>query len=89
MKKNFPNHYFRAAFIGYRDFCDKKERISKIDFDEDMHKVKNFIKNQKATGGGDAAEDVIGALEESFKLSYNPQTLLCSFFICDAPCHGK
>lgn len=50
----------------------------------------SFLTNLKATGGGDAAEDVVGGLEKAvndFKFTNQGQNLV--FLIADAPCHGK
>lgn len=46
-----------------------------------------MINNSKAYGGGDHAEDVIGALEEATKLDFYSKTCLI-YLICDAPSHG-
>jgi len=44
----------RFAFVGYRDFCDPvQDRLKSIDFTNDFIKVKEFISQQEAFGGGD------------------------------------
>lgn len=58
------------------------------DFTTNIDEIKTFIGKQVATGGGDEAEDVIYALENGLKLSFS-KGLICSYFIGDAPCHGK
>lgn len=79
------------AFIGYRDFSDKEKKIEYHDFTSDIMSVKKFICSLKADGGGDGAEDISGALEFAFKLNYSkhPDTILCTYLVCDAPTHGK
>jgi hypothetical protein len=41
-----------------------------------------------AEGGGDATENVIGALEKGLELNFTGG-ILNTFFIADAPSHGK
>jgi hypothetical protein len=38
-----------------------------MDFNTDINKVKKFIENVKALGGGDPAEDVTGALKKGLE----------------------
>lgn len=63
VKKRYPKSTTRFGFIGYRDFEDGPSRIQKMDFTNDFKAVKDFISTQKADGGGDEAEDLIGALD--------------------------
>lgn len=81
----------RVAFVGYRDFCDKSiydvHDFTYLDAD-----MKKFISKRKAKGGGDAPEDVQGALHQALNLSWMPlekQTIKLCFFVADAPCHGR
>ena len=53
----------RVTFVGYRDHCDR-ERYSIIPFTSDVEKVKDFIGNVQASGGGDLPEDVVGGLRK-------------------------
>lgn len=49
-----------------------------------------FLDKVEATGGGDAAEDVVGGLEKAlndFKFTTEGHNLV--FLIADCPCHGK
>ena len=59
----------RVAFVGYRDFCDKS--IYDVhDFTYLDTTMKKFISKRKAKGGGDAPEDVQGALHQALNLSW-------------------
>jgi len=53
----------RVSFIGYRDHCDS-ERFSIQPFSNDITKVRDFIANVRAMGGGDLPEDVVGGLRK-------------------------
>lgn len=63
VKKRYPKSTSRFGFIGYRDFEDGPQRIVKMDFTNDFNALKDFISRQAASGGGDEAEDLVGALE--------------------------
>jgi hypothetical protein len=60
VKNEHSNTKVRISFIGYRDHCDGKNRITKISFTEDVDLIKNFIAQTPALGGGDLPEDVAG-----------------------------
>ena len=80
----------RAAFVGYRDFGDRGDvdHFDYIDYSTNLDKVSEKIRQAKAEGGGDVAEDVKGALDFAYKLSHKSPNLLV-FMICDAPNHGS
>ena len=59
-----------------------------MDYTTDLKEVEDKIKRSRASGGGDAPEDLKGALDVAFKLDHRSPTL-CAFLICDAPSHGK
>lgn len=59
LKSSFNKDIF-VGFLGYRDF-DDSERFSLFDFSSDANKMENHLANVNACGGGDSAEDVIGA----------------------------
>jgi hypothetical protein len=42
-----------------------------------------------ASGGGDEAEDLCGALSEALKFDYKEKHSLHCFLVCDSPCHGE
>lgn len=78
----------RVAFVGFRDFTDSKIfAIHDLSFDVDG--VKGFISSQTAAGGGDAPEDVVGALAQAMKLSWFPGSVRLAALIADAPTHGN
>lgn len=54
-----------VGFLGYRDLCDKDKRFETFYFTTEVEKMVEFLFKITATGGGDSAEDVIGALEKS------------------------
>ena len=86
-KMTFPDLVLKVAFVGYRDHCDK-ERIISLPFTGEITHFKSFVSNVRAYGGGDAAEDVFGGLEEAGQLQWTaPNRIL--FHVADAPCHGK
>lgn len=79
----------RISFVGYRDFCDGASRQFAIQpFTTDVNKVKEFINQQPATGGGDMPEDVVGAYLKVVELDWKAETRI-AFHICDAPAHGR
>jgi hypothetical protein len=61
-----------------------------MDFTTDFKKAEDLISQVTAKGGGDAAEDVTGALEYVLsKASFNADAhQLVTILITDAPTHG-
>ncbi|CAD8212235.1 unnamed protein product [Paramecium octaurelia] len=84
-KKNI----IRTAIVAYRDFGDDENLLYR-EFTSDPKIIFEFLKQLQAKGGGDDPEDVIGALEKGFRLniSKDEESVLCTFLICDNPCHG-
>ncbi|MES2773194.1 MAG: carboxypeptidase-like regulatory domain-containing protein [Bacteroidota bacterium] len=84
----FSNLDLRASSVFYRDKGD--EYVTRhVDFNTDLLKVLNFIKLQKAGGGGDTPEAVESALHtalDSLSWSENARTKLL-FLVLDAPPH--
>jgi len=78
----------RVAFVGFRDFSDDNIFVIK-DFTFDINEVKSFISQQRATGGGDLPEDVVGALHQTLQLSWYPGSVRLATVIADAPTHEK
>lgn len=79
----------RVGTVFYRDIGDKFV-TSKLDFQTDLLKVLNFIKLQKAAGGGDTPEAVHSALDDvvnGLNWSENARTKML-FIISDAPPHN-
>jgi hypothetical protein len=83
-----PDIPLRLAFIGYRDHCDGPKRLAVFEFSTDVDAFKAFVGAQDASGGGDAPEDVFGALNVACNLSWN-SALRMLYHIADAPCHGE
>lgn len=81
----------RVAFVGYRDFCDKEQFVVK-DFTDNIEEMVQFIGQLKASGGGDAAEDVYGGLEKTTSLSWTGRGKIKVarriIHFADAPGHG-
>ena len=83
-----PDIPLRLAFVGYRDHCDGPQRLAVFEFSTDVEAFKAFVGAQAATGGGDAPEDVFGALNVVSNLNWN-SALRMLYHIADAPCHGN
>jgi len=73
--------------VAYRDYCDTN-RFEVLGFTEDIQDFKRFVSELKASGGGDAAEDVFGGLAKVLDLEWQGFTRVL-FHVADAPCHGK
>ncbi|CAK57761.1 unnamed protein product (macronuclear) [Paramecium tetraurelia] len=88
---NSVNGYqVRVAFIGYRDIWDNEEKLVYWSFTKKIDEIQDYISKLEAKGGDDEAEDIVSAFELALKLdfSHNPDSILCTFLIADAPCHG-
>jgi len=86
-----PNCKVRTAFVGYRDFCDKNSLFELHDFSYDADKIKEFINNVKAMGGGDFPEDIHGGIRKALDLSWSglDDSVKLAVLVADAPTHGK
>ena len=79
----------RVAFVGYRDFCDGKDRHFDVhEFTSDFQKMDQHIAKTYPYGGGYFAEDVIGGLDKVLNLDFQSKNI-CYYLIADAPSHGK
>ncbi|XP_028401291.1 alpha-protein kinase vwkA-like [Dendronephthya gigantea] len=93
-KTIFDDLNLRVAFVGYRDHydgdrvCDDEERIISLQFTDNIANFRSFVSIIKVYGGGDAAEDVFGGLEEAGNLEWSSPTRIL-FHVTDAPCHGR
>eukprot|EP01006_Ploeotia_vitrea_P030947 TRINITY_DN63263_c1_g2_i1.p1 TRINITY_DN63263_c1_g2~~TRINITY_DN63263_c1_g2_i1.p1 ORF type:complete len:681 (+),score=10.69 TRINITY_DN63263_c1_g2_i1:82-2124(+) len=87
-KTLYPDVPLRLAFVGYRDHCDGDRRLAVERFTDDLSVFKNKVAEQKADGGGDAPEDVFGALKVASDMEWRSATRIL-YHICDAPCHGS
>eukprot|EP00117_Sycon_ciliatum_P020161 scpid34954/ scgid18041/ Alpha-protein kinase vwkA; von Willebrand factor A alpha-kinase len=83
--------HMRAAFIAYTDFdVAESERVKVFEFNLYPQEFYRFVDSVKAHGGGDTAEDIMGAFHAMFtKLSWRPDVTKLLIHIADAPCHGK
>ncbi|MEO7311535.1 MAG: carboxypeptidase-like regulatory domain-containing protein [Chitinophagaceae bacterium] len=85
----FSDLDLKAASVFYRDHGD--EYLTKHeDFNDDLVKVLNFIKLQKAGGGGDTPEAVESAMNTALdSLSWRPDAgVKLMFLVLDAPPHA-
>lgn len=88
VKKLVPDLCVRLGFIGYRDHCDGTNRLAVFRFSNDVQAFKDFVGGQGATGGGDAPEDVFGALNVAVGFEWQSTTRIL-VHTGDAPCHGR
>ncbi|CAD8051063.1 unnamed protein product [Paramecium primaurelia] len=90
-QKTNKGHQIRFGFVGYRDECDKNEKITYINLTQKVDEFKKQISKLEAKGGGDTAEDVVAGFEKALELNFSlhEESLLCTFLIADAPCHGR
>ncbi|CAD8124927.1 unnamed protein product [Paramecium sonneborni] len=88
--KSINGYQVRVAFVGYRDVCDQ-DKLVFWSFTKKVEDIQNFITKLETKGGGDEAEDVVSGFEQALKLnfSHHPDSLLCTFLLADAPCHGR
>lgn len=81
-------HY---AFLGYRDFCDS-EQFLLFNFTADVTEFSSYVGEVRADGGGDEAEDVVGALNKAKDMNWDvagPGSSRVLIHIADAPPHGS
>lgn len=77
---------FEVAVVAYRDYGDVVRRRV-IDF-TGPHEAEHFLQDIHAEGGDDEAEDVAGALDRAYGLTWGPSDVRMIFHIADAPAHG-
>ncbi|CAG9460203.1 unnamed protein product [Pedinophyceae sp. YPF-701] len=102
-RKRYPRSIgnVRYGVLAYRDVTDPAENnlahFESLDFTTDVEKVGEFLDGLIAEGGGDAAEDVLGAMLEASKIKKAGQDGRFSwesehkivYHVCDAPAHGE
>jgi len=78
------------GFIGYRDFNDLDfgDEYINLDFTTDYEGIRKKIEYVTAQGGGDAPEDLCGALELGKNKNWSGNTRF-AILVTDSPCHGK
>ncbi|CAN0134278.1 unnamed protein product, partial [Laminaria digitata] len=89
-KNDVANLNLRVAFVGYRDFGDKKRFEGPFDFcgEDGLPQLLAKLRKIRAYGGDDIPEDVAGGLKHATELSWKSPIRLC-ILIADAPCHGR
>lgn len=75
-----------VALVGYRDY-DDRERFVIVDFTT-PEAVMERLRNVEAEGGGDEAEDVARALQQTLGLFWDNAEVRMVVHIADAPAHG-
>jgi len=88
VESNLKNTNVRYGSVFYRDNGDEYV-TKKFDFSNDAENLINFIKNQKADGGGDTPEAVVEALDASIdELAWSKEnSTKLMFLLLDAPPH--
>jgi hypothetical protein len=76
----------RIAVVGYKDHTDKPN-TQFLDFTPSADRVRSFLNQLAATGGGDLPEDVLGGIRQALNATWKQQTR-CIIHIADAPPHG-
>ncbi len=76
-----------VSFIGYRDYGDE-ERLIEIPF-QDARETMTQIRDVRAEGGDDIAEDVAHGLEKALHQNWSDADVKILFHIADAPAHGE
>jgi len=87
VRNRFPESEIRVSLVGYRDLIDREKRFVIKDFSIDPAEISSVLETEKAEGGGDIPEDVLGALLEVKKLNWQSERRVL-VHITDAPCHG-
>eukprot|EP01039_Chlorochromonas_danica_P005167 gene5167-5686_t len=87
IREDHPSLKLRIAFVGYRDFDVVADQLAVHPFTEAAAAIRTFLQSQRAMGGGDEAENVLGGLEAVKELDWQSKTRIL-YHIGDAPCHG-
>jgi hypothetical protein len=87
-KAALPHNSFRLGSVFYRDFGDLYV-TRKSDLDTNIQQTIQFIKNQRADGGGDEPEGVDTALSTALNyMNWDKQAITrIAFLVLDAPPH--
>lgn len=81
-----PHTHIEVALVAYRDYGDLI-RFRVFDFGE-ASVLEDRMRDLRAEGGDDTAEDVAGAFKRATELEWNPADIRMVFHITDAPAHG-
>jgi hypothetical protein len=85
-RRKHPNAHFEIALVAYRDY-DDTVRMLVTDFTSPSAIVRS-LDPIHADGGDDEAEDIAGALDRTWGLTWEPSDVRLIFHIADAPAHG-
>lgn len=77
----------RISVVGYKDHGDSPN-VQVLDFTTSPSQVYSFLDTLRATGGGDAPEDVLGGIRQALHAKWRHRTR-CVIHIADAPPHGR
>ncbi|CAD8057503.1 unnamed protein product [Paramecium sonneborni] len=90
--KQATNRDTNWASVCYQDIpelkASKNQKYYEYAFSKDSNALQTWFDSVKCGGGGDAAEDIRGAIKQVCKLNW-PSRFRIAILICDAPCHGK
>lgn len=87
-KKHGKEPSFTVGFVAYRDFGDGARQLVVTDLTTDTAAVCRAVDAETAGGGGDAPEDICGALHKARELSWRERSAKFIILICDCPCHN-
>ena len=78
------------GFIGYRDYIDLDfgDEYINLELTINYEEIKQKIEKLNASGGGDTAEDLCGALDLAVKKQWKGKSRF-AILVTDSPCHGK
>eukprot|EP01084_Bolivina_argentea_P150989 263602_1 len=86
--RSHPHIKLRLGCVAYRDWTDGAKHLEKLNFTTNVTDFKRWVEKLVASGGGDAAEDVLGGLKHCTTLDWSSDCRVL-FHICDAPPHNK
>lgn len=88
VKENNPDATITLAMMVYRD--DGDDYVTRYsDFTSNIASQQQFLKNQKASGGGDFEEAVDVALTEAMDKQWSDNSTKVLFHVADAPAHDQ
>ena len=88
VKSDNPDANIALALMVYRDEGD--DYVTKYsDFTTDITKQQEWLKKQRADGGGDFEEAVQVALDEAINKQWSAKSTKLLFHVADAPAHDK
>ncbi|CAG8622659.1 4498_t:CDS:2 [Funneliformis mosseae] len=88
MERTNPSIKIWVGFCGYRDHCDGVKRLQTFNFTDSYETFRSYVRNVRATGGGDSPEDVLGGLNAAIKKMNWSHTTRVILHVGDAPPHG-